>query len=55
MTTYLPALIWLLSAVVCLLIAKRRHVRNTALRASLVALFGPFAVPFVLVAKADAA
>jgi hypothetical protein len=48
-------MIWLLSAVICLFIAKRRHVRNTALRASLVALFGPLAVPFVLLAKADAA
>jgi hypothetical protein len=51
MTAYIPALIWLLSAVVCLRIAKRRHVKTTAIRAMLVSLLGPFAIPFVLLAK----
>ena len=53
MTAYLPALIWLLSGVVCLLIAKRRHVKPTAIKAMLVALLGPIAIPFVLAAKPD--
>jgi hypothetical protein len=53
MTAYLPALIWLLSSVACLLIAKRRLVKTTAIRAMLVALLGPIAIPFVLVAKPD--
>jgi hypothetical protein len=53
MTAYIPALIWLLSAVVCLQIAKRRHVKPTAIRAMLVALLGPIAIPLVLVAKSE--
>lgn len=53
MTAYIPALIWLLSGVVCLRIAKRRHVKHTALKAMLVALLGPIAIPWVLVAKAE--
>jgi hypothetical protein len=53
MTEYIPALIWLLSGVACLLIAKRRLVKPTAIRAMLVALLGPIAIPFVLVAKPD--
>lgn len=49
MSTYIPALIWLLSGVVCLIVAKRRHVKKTALRTMLVALLGPIAIPWVLV------
>jgi hypothetical protein len=51
MTAYIPALIWSLSNVACLIIAKRRHVRKTALRAMTVALLGPAAIPFVVAAK----
>ncbi|MED5613011.1 hypothetical protein VPH40_04245 [Janthinobacterium sp. P210005] len=51
MTTYLPALIWSLSAFACLFIAKRRSLKTTALRAILVVFLGPFAIPFVLAAK----
>jgi hypothetical protein len=53
MTEYMPALIWALSSVACLLIAKRRHIRTTAIRAMLVALLGPIAIPFVLAAKPE--
>lgn len=53
MTTYIPALIWLLSGVLCLFIAKRRHVNPTALWAMVVALIGPIAIPFVLLAKPE--
>ncbi|KKO64779.1 hypothetical protein VM94_01483 [Janthinobacterium sp. KBS0711] len=51
MTAYLPALIWSLSAFACLFIAKRRSLRITAIRAILVTFLGPFAIPFVLVAR----
>ena len=54
MTAYIPALIWLLSGVVCLLIAKRRLVKTTAIRAMLVTLLGPLAIPVVLAAKPEA-
>ncbi|WP_076571278.1 hypothetical protein [Janthinobacterium sp. TND4EL3] len=53
MTEYLPALIWSLSAFACLFIAKRRSLKTTAVRAVLVTLLGPLAIPFVLAAKPD--
>ena len=53
MTDYLPALIWSLSAFACLFIAKRRSLKTTAVRAVLVVLLGPLAIPFVLAAKPD--
>lgn len=53
MTEYMPALIWTLSSITCLLIAKRRHIRTTAIRAMAVTLLGPLAVPFVLAAKSE--
>jgi hypothetical protein len=53
MTAYIPALIWLLSAVVCLRIAKVRHVKPTAVRAMIVALIGPIAIPWALMAKPE--
>ena len=53
MTTCLPALIWSLSAFVCLFIAKRRSLKTTAVRAILVVLLGPLAIPFVLAARPE--
>lgn len=50
MTAYIPALIWTLSSIACLIIAKRRHLRTTAIRAMLVTLLGPLAIPFVIAA-----
>jgi hypothetical protein len=51
MTAYLPALIWSLSAVACLVIAKRRLLKTTTIRAVAVTLLGPLAIPYVLTAK----
>lgn len=51
MTAYIPALIWSLSSVACLIIAKRRHLETTAFRATWVVLLGPLAIPFVMLAK----
>lgn len=53
MTAYIPALVWLISAVVCFWIAKHRRVKATPVKAVLVALIGPFAIPFMLVAKPE--
>lgn len=53
MTAYLPALIWAISGLVCLGIARHRHVKRTVLRAMLVTLFGPLAIPWVLFAKTE--
>jgi hypothetical protein len=53
MTAYLPASIWVFSAAACLIIANRRHLKKTALRAMAVALLGPIAVPLVATAKPE--
>lgn len=55
MSAYLPALIWSLSSIACMLIAKRRQVPSSAARAMLVTLAGPFAIPFVACATAQPA
>lgn len=55
MTEYLPVLIWLLSGLVCLLIEKRRSLKRSTLRAIMVTLLGPLAIPFVLLARPDRA
>ena len=52
-TAYIPALIWLLSAVVCHLIAKRRSLKKTAIKDMIVALIGPFSIPWFLIAKPE--
>jgi len=54
MTTCMLALVRLLAGFVCLLIAKHRHVKRAALRKLLAAVFGPVAMPWVLVAGPDA-
>ena len=51
MTTYLPALIWTLSAFACHFIARRRAWKTTPVLAILVTFLGPFAIPFVLAAR----
>ena len=51
MTEYLPVLIWLLSGLVCLLIEKRRSLKRSTLRAIMVTLLGPLAIPLVLLAR----
>ncbi|PRC95134.1 hypothetical protein [Solimicrobium silvestre] len=53
MSTYLPALIWLLSAFACMFIAKRRHVKPTAIWAMVVTVLGPIAIPLVFFAKPE--
>ncbi len=53
MSTYMPALIWVLSNITCLMIAKRRGVKNTTLRTMSAVLPGPFAIPLVLAAKSQ--
>ncbi|HEY9104108.1 hypothetical protein [Chitinimonas sp.] len=53
MTAYVPAIIWLLSTVICLHIAKQRHIKPTHSWKMLVALLGPFAIPLVMAAKPE--
>jgi hypothetical protein len=53
MSAYIPALIWLLSAVACDLIAKRRDLKKSTFREMAVALMGPFAIPWLFMAKPE--
>jgi hypothetical protein len=50
MSTYAFALIWVFSSLACLAIAKRRHLRQSAPRAMMVTMLGPFAIPWALAA-----
>lgn len=54
MSAYFPTGLWLLSGLICAVIAKRRHVKTTAFRQIVVALLGPLAIPLMLAAKPDA-
>lgn len=54
MSAYVPAAVWLLSALACLYIARARHVKPSFVRNLVVVLLGPFAIPLVLFAKSDA-
>jgi hypothetical protein len=53
MTAYIPALIWLLSGLICLRIAKRRHVKQTAVKSMIVTVLGPIAIPWMLIASPE--
>ncbi len=53
MDAYVPALIWCVSALACLVIAKRRNVRVTVVKQLAGALLGPLAIPWVLLAKPE--
>jgi hypothetical protein len=53
MSAYIPAIIWLIGIIICIYIAKRRHVAPSFSRNLIVALLGPFAIPLVFFAKTD--
>ncbi len=53
MASHIPALIWIIGAVVCAYIARKRGVRITSLRSVIVAFLGPIAIPLALIAKAE--
>ena len=53
MGAYIPMLVWVVSAVICDLIAKKRKVKATLLRTLLVVIFGPFAIPLVFFFKPE--
>lgn len=48
MDPYIPASIWVVSAVICIYIAKARNVKPTLLRKFIVVLLGPLAIPLIL-------
>ena len=54
MAAYMPALIWLFSAIICLFIANKRDVKPTLIRSLIVLFLGPLAIPLVFLIKPDA-
>lgn len=51
MSAYVPDLIWVLSAFMCLWIARVRRVRWNTLWAIVVEILGPFAIPLAFVVR----
>ena len=53
MGAYIPLIIWLISAFICHLIAKKRNVKTTLFRQLVVVFLGPFAIPLVYLFKPE--
>jgi len=53
MAAYMPAIIWLISAIICIVIAKIRNVKPTFVRSLIVLFLGPLAIPLVFFAKPE--
>ncbi len=53
MDPYIPVSIWIVSAVICIYIAKSRHIKPTLLRRFIVVLLGPFAIPLIFFAGSN--
>jgi len=53
MGAYIPALVWLISAFICHLIARKRNVKSTLFRTLLAVFLGPFAIPLVFLFKPE--
>ncbi len=55
MAAYVPAIVWLISAIICHHIAKARRVKLTTMRRLVVVLLGPLAIPLAFLLKQEAA
>jgi len=53
MVIYVPAIIWIISAIVCYYIAKARKVKPNLMRNLIVVVLGPLAIPLVFFAKPE--
>lgn len=53
MGAYIPAIVWLIGAVICGRIAKKRHVKATLFRTLIVVFLGPLAIPLVYLFKPE--
>ena len=53
MSAYVPAIIWLISAIICYYIAKARNIRPSFIRRLTVVLLGPLAIPLVFFVKPE--
>ena len=53
MAAYVPVIIWLVSAIICLYIARARNVKPNLMRRLIVIVLGPFAIPLTFLAKPE--
>lgn len=51
MATYVPALIWVISAIICFYIAKTRNVEINLVWSLTIVILGPLAIPLIFFAK----
>jgi len=53
MAAYVPAIIWMVSAIICYYIAKARNVKPNLMRRLIVVFLGPLAIPLVFFARLE--
>lgn len=53
MASYIPAIVWLISAAICVYIARKRHVKLSFLWMLVVVFLGPLALPLMFFAKPE--
>jgi len=53
MAAYIPAIIWIISAIVCYYIAKARKIKPNLMWKLIVVFLGPLAIPLVFFAKPE--
>ena len=53
MVAYVPVIIWLVSAIICLYIARTRNVKPTIIRRLIVIVLGPLAIPLTFFVKPE--
>jgi len=53
MATYVPLIIWIIGAVICIYIEKARHVKPNLMWRLIVVFLGPLAIPLIFLAKQE--
>lgn len=53
MTAYVPAIIWIVSAIICHYIAHARNVKSNLVRRLIVVILGPLAIPLTFLVKPE--
>jgi len=53
MAAYVPAIIWIISAIICDYIAKARKVKPNLIQKLIAVLLGPLAIPLAFFAKPE--
>ena len=53
MAAYVPVIIWIVSAIICLYIARARNVKSNLVRRLIVVFLGPLAIPLAFFVKPE--